>query len=125
MGIEVCKKKYNDPSFPGSDIGVIAPKWLDTGAPIGGRAGKYYILDDGLNILHPDKRAEGRFFFLGLTRMRLSKFYRTKRRVGKQQMDLHSSQNHLPRDCQQMLCVLFSLPSRHWCNKRRCYCVRQ
>ena len=53
-----CAKSNKVPSFKGSDIGVNATKRGDTGKPVRGRAGKYYILDDALNLLPQDKVPE-------------------------------------------------------------------
>ena len=39
-----CANRDKVPSFTVSDIGVNAPKRGDTGKPVGGSAGKYYML---------------------------------------------------------------------------------
>ena len=57
-----CAKAKNVLSFSGQGIGVPTPKRPSTGEPVGGRTGKYYILDEWFTRLSPGTAAEARLF---------------------------------------------------------------
>ena len=54
-------KANNVPSFLGQDIRVSVPMAF-MGKPVGGWAGRYYVLDNVLLIFAPDKAAQARMF---------------------------------------------------------------
>mmetsp|Transcript_48799 Transcript_48799/g.86928 ORF Transcript_48799/g.86928 Transcript_48799/m.86928 type:complete len:196 (-) Transcript_48799:759-1346(-) len=107
-----CAKARNVPSFSGQDIGGPTTKQASTGKPIGGQAGKYYILDGVLTLLSPEKAGAAKLFLT--SNLTILLWIRTQVLAGSLQMRLHKFHRSPQKTCQRMLFAPSLPPSKHW-----------